>query len=216
MLRTMGFVAQWRSVARTLPAGWSNCRLRLTPSRPADAARSAQLLGPASPGRAGDAILLEVSATQASATERLLGRLDAAGIPGSLELVEADTPDAPQRSTEPGPALLADAWDDLVADAPESWSDLLCIVELRSSDDLGPAALALAPVNPSRHGPDLAFRFRAARRFGYGAAPEMARRCLARLDEQEIPGTLRLLEVRSDTQPHLTQGPTFTVGGRAV
>ena len=78
------------------------------------------------------------------------------------------------------------------------------VVELRSSDELAPAALALAPLNPSRHRGSLAFRFRVARRFGYGAAPEMARRCLERLDELGIPGELRLLEVLSDTQPVLT------------
>ena len=90
------------------------------------------------------------------------------------------------------------------------------VVELRSSDELAPAALALAPLNPSRHKGSLAFRFRVARRFGYGAAPEMARRCLERLDELGIPGELRLLEVLSDTQPVLTQGPTFVVSDRAV
>ena len=83
---------------------------------------------------------------------------------------------------------LAAAWDELVASLPEDWSDLLCLVELRSSDELDPAALALAPVNPSRHEGALGFRFRVARRFGYGAAPGMARRCLERLDEAGIPG----------------------------
>jgi hypothetical protein len=99
---------------------------------------------------------------------------------------------------------------------PEDWSDLLCLIELRSSDELAPAALALAPVNPSRHAGSLAFRFRVARTFGYGAAPGMARRCLERLDETGLPGHLRLLEVFSDTQPVLTQGPTFVVSDRAV
>ena len=111
---------------------------------------------------------------------------------------------------------LAAGWDELVAGLPEDWSDLLCLVELRSSDELDPAALALAPVNPSRHEGTLGFRFRVARRFGYGAAPGMARRCLERLDEAGIPGRLRLLEVFSDTQPVLTQGPTFVVSDRAV
>ena len=44
----------------------------------------------------------------------------------------------------------------------------------------------------------------------------MARRCLERLDELGIPGQLTLLEVLSDTQPVLTQGPTFVVSERAV
>ena len=116
----------------------------------------------------------------------------------------------------PDHVSLASAWDELAAGLPEDWSDVLCLVELRSSDELDPAALALAPVNPSRHGKTLGFRFRVARRFGYGAAPGMARRCLERVDEAGIPGRLRLLEAFSDTKPVLTQGPTFVVSDRAV
>lgn len=210
----MGFVTQWRTIARALPDGWTECRLRLAPARPADAARAARLLGPASPGVAGDEILLSVQPGQGAATERLLARLDSAQIPGSLELASMGEPVPPAAAQ--ASVGLADSWDGIVAGLPESWSDLLCLVELRSSDDLGPAALALAPVNPSRHSSGLAFRFRVAHRFGYGAAPEMARRCLARLDEQRVPGAVRVLESFSDTRPHLTQGPTFAISGRAV
>ena len=146
-----------------------------------------------------------------------MARLDENGIGGALELagqvagVSADSVGngAPSRP-------LAAAWDELAAGLPEDWSDLLCLVELRSSDELDPAALALAPVNPSRHEDTLGFRFRVARRFGYGAAQGMARRCLERLDEAGIPGRLRLLKVFSDSQPVLTQGPTFVVADRAV
>ncbi len=126
---------------------------------------------------------------------------------------------APKRRpprAEPDSASLAAAWDELVAGLPEDWSDVLCLVELRSSDELDSAALALAPVNPSRHEGTLGFRFRVARRFGYGAAPGMARRCLERVDEAGIPGRLRLLEAFSDTKPVLTQGPTFVISDRAV
>ena len=121
-------------------------------------------------------------------------------------------PKSPAAATRP----LAAAWDELVAGLPEDWSDLLVLIELRSSDELDPAALALAPVNPSRHAGALGFRFRVARHFGYGAAPGMARRCLERLDEAGIPGRLTMLEALSDTQPVLTQGPTFVVSDRAV
>ena len=99
---------------------------------------------------------------------------------------------------------------------PDDWSDLLCALELRSTDDLAPAALAVAPLNPSRYGPDLVFHFRVARKYGYGAAPEMARGCLSRLDERRSPVSLRLVEALSDTRPVATQGPTFIVGNRAV
>jgi len=61
-----------------------------------------------------------------------------------------------------------------------------------------------------------AYRFRVARRFGYGASPEMFRRCLERLDGEGIGGTLRILHALSDTKPVSTQGPVWYVGGRSV
>ncbi len=67
-----------------------------------------------------------------------------------------------------------------------------------------------------RDGERLAFRFRSARRFGYGAAEPVVRRCLERLDEAGIPGTVRILHVFSDTNPVGTQGPVWFVGGRNV
>jgi hypothetical protein len=62
----------------------------------------------------------------------------------------------------------------------------------------------------------LAFRFRAARRFGYGASPEMTRRCFERLDAESIRGTVRIEWALSDTRPVYTQGPVWYAGGRAV
>ena len=44
----------------------------------------------------------------------------------------------------------------------------------------------------------------------------MMRRCLARLDEEGIPGVLGLLNVLCDTDPVGTQGPVWRVGGRSV
>ena len=217
MLRAMSLVAQWRTMARSLPEHWSACRLRITPARDKDADETARLLGPASPGRSGTSSLLVVQPGEVNATERLFARLDEAAVRGTLELVTAGEPAAPAvERVDDAPEPLAAAWDALVAALADGWSDLLCLVELRSSDDLAPTALALAPVNPSRHGNELAFRFRVAHSFGYGAAPAMVRRCLARLDEQSIPGSLSLLEAFADTRPVLTQGPTFKVAGRAV
>lgn len=214
----MGYVAQWRAIARTLPEGWARSRLLVSTARDADTERAARLLGPAGPGHSGPDLVLEVTPSGqvgAAAVERLLARLDAEGIGGLLTLSEAEE-GPPASAPDPRETELATAWDALVTVLPGDWSDLLCLLELTSSDDLGPAALELGPLNPSRHGTTLGFRFRVARSFGYGAAPQMARRCLARLDERGIPGTLSLLEARSATRPVLTQGPTFTVGGRAV
>lgn len=213
MLRAVGLVAQWRTIARSLPAGWTECRLVLETEDGRQADRAARLLGPLSPGRSEDSLVLRAELPGAAALERLLSRLDEEGIAGTLDVAATTTAATGRDERRPE---LAEAWDGLAAGLPEDWSDLLCLVELTSSDDLGPAALELAPLNPSRHGKTLGFRFRAARSFGYGAAPQMARRCLARLDERGIPGSLILLEALSSTRPVLTQGPTFTVGGRAV
>ncbi len=220
----MGLGAQWSSIAGGLPEHWADVQLRLSLDRPSSADRAAVLLGPIGPGRAEDELRLSVSAADSGPAQlrRLLARLDDEGIRGSLELIsETDEPAA----VEPAAALeealeahapLAAAWEELAAALPDDWSDLLCALELRSTDDLAPAALAVAPLNPSRYGPDLVFHFRVARKYGYGAAPEMARRCLSRLDERRIYGRLRLVEALSDTRPVATQGPTFIVGNRAV
>ena len=218
MLRAVGLVAQWDAMVAELPAGWREIGLRLRLARPEDALRAAALVGSLSPGVAEDGLHLRATSggeAGPGAVRRLLARLDDQGMYGTLELageVAATSVESVEDSSTP----LAQAWDELVAGLPEDWSDLLCFVELRSSDELDPAALALAPLNPSRQQGALGFRFRVARRFGYGAAPGMARRCLERLDEAGIPGRLTLLEVFSDTQPVLTQGPTFVVSDRAV
>ena len=44
----------------------------------------------------------------------------------------------------------------------------------------------------------------------------MVRRCLARLDEEGIPGEVRVLRALSDTHPVGTQGPVWYVGGKAT
>ena len=89
-------------------------------------------------------------------------------------------------------------------------------VELDSSDYLERGALLLAPVNPARVQERLAFRFRAARRFGYGASGGMTQRCFERLDGEGITGQVHVLRALSDTKPVYTQGPVWYVGGRAV
>ena len=151
MLRAMGLVAQWDAMVAELPAGWPEIGLRLRLARPEDAARAAALLGLLSPGVAGDDLHLRVTshgATGPGVARRLLARLDEEGIGGTLELVGEVTAAAADESVDAPTKPLAAAWDELVAGLPEDWSDLLCLVELRSSDELDPAALALAPVEP--------------------------------------------------------------------
>jgi hypothetical protein len=214
---------QWRRIQAKLPEDWVHARLALTVSSPGRAERASALLGPLTPGRAAEVVRFEVlrrgHAQSPIAVDRALSRLDEERIRGALELVEAQTaaPAGYERAAAPVAAMpVADAWDALVADLPEDWSDVYAEVALTSSDDLDPAALALAPINPGRYGSALAFRFRCARSFGYGASQGMVRRCFARLDETGISGTLNLLRVLSDTKPVGTQGPVWYVEGKAV
>jgi hypothetical protein len=89
-------------------------------------------------------------------------------------------------------------------------------VRFDSTDYVERGALLLSPVNPSRYGGKPGFRFRTARRFGYGVSPGMARRSLERLDAEDIRGSVRILRALSDTRPAQTQGPVWYLGGRAV
>ena len=214
----MGLVEQWRAIEQGLPEGWGEARLRLTVQDEAEAARAAALLGPANPARRGKVIWFYVSRVGGGPVPdlvvRLLGRVDGAGIQGALELVDV-TEAAAQAPARRRPTLV-EQWDSLLAELPADWSDIWAEVELTSSDYLERGALLLAPVNPARAGKRLAYRFRVARRFGYGASAEMTRRCLERLDEEGITGEVRILHALSDTKPVATQGPVWYVGGQAV
>ena len=44
----------------------------------------------------------------------------------------------------------------------------------------------------------------------------MAQRCLERLDEEGIRGSIRVLWALSDTRPVQTQGPVWYSGGKSV
>jgi hypothetical protein len=218
MLSLVALVDQWRAIERSLPDGWGEARLRLIVDHEAEAARVAALLAPLNPGRHRSVITFQVarlgSGSSPDLVSRLLARVDAAGINGSLHLVRAG--ESPATHAEPRRRALADQWDEAVAALPEDWSDVYAEVELASSDYLERGALLLAPLNPARFGDRPAFRFRAARRFDYGASAQMARRCFERLGAEGISGTLRVLYVLSDTKPVYTQGPVWYAGGRVV
>lgn len=214
----MTLVAQWRHIEDGLLEDWGDARLLLTVEEEGDCARAAALLGPLNPGRSGKRVRFYAARRGAGfgpeAVRRLLGRLDEEGIEGDLELVSVS--EAERMAAQPGGERLAEAWDDAVAGLPEDWSDVYAELELDSSDYLEPAALRVAPLNPSRYGGKPGFRFRCARRFGYGASPGMVRRCLERLDEAGIGGEVRILRALSDTKPVGTQGPVWLVGGKSV
>jgi hypothetical protein len=201
-----------------LPDGWAEAVVRTTVADPADGDRAAAVLGPLAPGRSGAVFSVRVSrsgvgAPSVDAVRRSLDRLEAGGVDARVT-IDAGTA-AVRADDERRP--LAGSWDELLTDLPADWSDLYLEVELLSSSDADHGALLLGPVNPLlAGGARSAFRFRAARRFGYGASPGMVRRSLERLDGAGITGRLRLLRVMSETEPVLTQGPVWREAGRAV
>jgi hypothetical protein len=209
------------AILASLPSGWSEARLVVSVG-PEHADRAALILAPLTPGRSGGTFRIAVTSSggggsSVEAVRRVLERLDGEvgdarlALPGTAAFEIA----APRREA-PRPGIAA-AFDELVARLPDDWSDLYLELELVSSSDVERAALLLGPVNPFLHeGARPVFRFRSARRFGYGAAPEMTRRSLARLDEEGIAGSLRVLRVQSDVAPVFTQGPVWREGGRAV
>jgi hypothetical protein len=219
MLQLVRLVEQWRSIEQELPAAWAEARLELQMADERQAARAAAILGPTNPGRSGSTVRFAAARGGAGAgpdaIARLLNRLDRERIAGTLTLADAREREAPADAGDRRPSLAA-AWTRELAGLPDDWSDLLGQVDFRSSDQLDRAALLLAPLNPTRYGEATGFRFRAARRFGYGASPQMVRRCLERCDEERIVGRIEILRVLSDTKPVATQGPVWYVGGKAV
>jgi hypothetical protein len=209
---------QWREIERELPADWSDAHLLLRVADPEHAVRAAAMLTPLMPGRNGNEIRFHAARRGAGAgpdaVRRVLRRLDDERVQGNLQLVSTGKPEPGVLAVEA--PRLTQAWDRALASLPPDWSDLYAELELTSSDQLERAALLLSPVNPARYGGKPGFRFRVARRFGYGASPDMVRRCLERLDREAIKGQLRILRVLSDTDPVATQGPVWYVEGKAV
>jgi hypothetical protein len=218
MLAPVRLAAQWAEIRAGMPGDFGEARLRLKVPDEAQAIRASALLAPLLAGRSGTEIRFVCTGRAGPQSEdvvrRLLDRLDREGIWGELELVSRSE-DETSRSIESVVAAspLSTAWENAVSSLPSDWTDIYAEVELTSSDHLAPAALVLSPLNPARDGQRFAFRFRCSRNFGYGAAEGMVRRCLTRLEEARIPGTVRILRSLSDTHPVQTQGPVWYVGG---
>ena len=213
----MALAEQWRSIRADLPEDWGEAKLDVSISDPDRRSRAAALLGPAGPGRVGDDLRLSVfragGGIGPDQAAKLFRKLDEERIRGTIAL--ADVSERQQRQEAPRqPAAVL--WDVAEATLPPDWSDLLAEVDLVSSDHLSRAALLLAPLNPSRVRDRSALRFRVARTFGYGASPQMTRRCLERLDAEAIPGRLTVVHVLSDTDNVATQGPVWRLAGKAV
>ncbi len=214
MLRAMALVDQWNTVSAGLGDDWAGAQLQLRLARPETAARASALLAPLAPARSGESLTLFVS-PRSGGVERALARLDREKIKGTLALLAStDAVAAPEPAVSP---KLGEAWDTLLRTLPPDWSDLLVELELGSSDYVAPTSLLMTPLNARRtESGRPALRFRVARSAGYGAAPQMARRCLERCDQDGIGGELRLLRVLSGTLHAQTQGPVWQISGRTV
>lgn len=217
----MKLVDQWRSIEDALPAGWEDVRITLTTDNPADLRRAAHVLGSIGAGRLGSSLVFHVRRAGGShgpqAARCLLECLDRDPTLCRLEQSQVQVA-APTLAAEAAPLTnaVAESWDAALAPLPADWTDLLCELELESSDCLARAALLCAPLNPTRDASRLAFTFRCSGRLGYGASRSMARRCLERLDGGCIAGSVRVLRVLSDTDNVDTQGPVWLVGGKSL
>ena len=213
----MRAVEQWERIAEGLPERWEEARLSFTVEDPAEIGTAAGVLAPLGPGRAGVALGFHVRPSGGPAgvesVRNLLERLDRKRIWGSLEL--AHSRDAVAVASPVEITSLVTAWEQELAKLPPDWSDLLCELELGSSDFLARAALLGAPLNPTRNPDALALRFRVGRG-GYGTSPEMTRRCFERMDAEGITGRIRVLNALSNVGNVATQGPVWRVAGRAV
>jgi hypothetical protein len=213
MLTTVPLADDFRASLRTLPDDWSDARLAVTFESEQQAARAASLLGMINASRHGNDVRFSTARQGADTVLRALRRLDREGLAGELKLVGSVAEPAPAPRAG---ASLAAAWAAEEAKLPPDWTDLYAELDLHSTDYLDGAALLLAPLNPSRVSDRAAFCFRVARSFGYGASPQMLRRCLERLDEAGITGELTTLYVLSDTKPVGTQGPVLYIGGKVL
>jgi hypothetical protein len=209
---------QWAQIEESLDADWAEVRLAFTPE--GSPSEAAAVLGPMQPVRVGDELRFHVTRSDGGAerARNTLTRLDRKRLWGTLRLIDVAADTAPSRMAAAPAATrpLADAWDDALASLPPDWSDLLCELELDSSDHVPRAALLGAPLNPSRVPGATALRFRVSGKRGYGVSPQMARRCFERMDAEAITGRITVLHGLSDTENADTQGPVWRLAGRSV
>ncbi len=220
----MRAVEQWTAIEDSLGGAWEDVDLAFVVEDPGTVGSAAGVLGPLGAGRSGNVLRMHVT-NRAGGREKLLnllGHLDRKRLWGTLELVGASVPAPPEAEPglEPGEgvsiqAVLAD-WDVAMTALPPGWTDLLCELELESTDLLPRAALLGAPLNLTRVPGERALRFRVSNGLGYGASAGMVRRCLERMDAEGIQGRVRVLEGLSDTENVATQGPVWRIAGRSV
>ena len=215
----MAAADQWARIEEALDPEWAELRLAFAPE--GAFAEAAAVLGPLQPVLVGDELRFHVTRSDGGAerTRNTLSRLDRKRVWGTLALIDvaaSDSPAAIDGRADRDALGLADSWDEAISSLPPDWSDLLCELELDSSDHVPRAALLGAPMNPTRVPDANALRFRASGKQGYGVSPQMARRCFERMDAEGITGRIAILNALSDTENADTQGPVWRVAGRSV
>ena len=211
-------VDQWKTLGSELPETWSSVELEFRLEQRGEAELASRLLGPAQPRRPEPGVLRfrvarDGTAPSPDGIQRLFRRIDAERVHGKLALVgqtaRGTTPELVEES-------LVESWDAAEQSLPADWSHVVCEVELRSTDYVDRASLNCVPMNLRRMGDTPRLRFRAARTFGYGAAPQMVRRCFERCDHDGIKGTVRVLNAVSSSDPVGTQGPVWITNATHV
>jgi hypothetical protein len=219
----MQAAAQWKLIEDQLGPDWEEARFSFSVEDAGAVGDAAAVLAPLGPGRSGSELRFQVQRKGGGPDklQNLLRRLDRKRIWGTLALVESrvEAPTAAPPVEQDDGLRLLETWDAALADLPPGWRDLLCELELDSTDYLPRAALLGAPLNPTRNPTEIALRFRVSAGGGYGSygtSPGMARRCLERMEGDGITGRVRAVSVLSDTGYEATQGPVWRIAGRAV
>ena len=193
---------QWAQIEAGLAADWSEVQLSFTPE--GSVADAAAVLGPLQPGRVGTELRLHIQRAEGGVerARNVFRRVDARRIWGTLSVIGVIEDVAPAAVPAPVETTrsLAAQWDEALAELPPDWSDILCVLELDSSDHLPRAALLGAPLNPSRVPGEIALRFRASGKQGYGVSPQMARRCFERMDAEAISGSVSVMYGLSENE----------------
>jgi hypothetical protein len=214
----MRAVDQWMEIQAGLPEGWSEARLAFVPE--GSVPDAAALLAPLGPGRVGDELRVHVTRAGSGAerARNVFGRLDERRAWGTLRLLGAASEAAVEPTAPPPRAArtLVESWEDVQSELPPDWSDVLCQLSLDSSDRVPRAALLGAPLNPTRVPGEVAIRFRASGKQGYGTSSGMVRRCLERMDADGITGRISVVFGLADADNAVTQGPVWRVRGRSV
>ncbi|MBA3374592.1 MAG: hypothetical protein H0U00_02055 [Actinobacteria bacterium] len=211
---------QWKLIERDLGPDWDEAHFVFSIEDAGSIGDAAAVLAPLGPGRAGGELRFNVARRGGGPDKlrNLVARLDRKRIWGTLTLVESRSePRETTSAAEPVEAVgLVESWDAALAELPPGWRDLLCELELDSTDYLPRAALLGAPLNPTRNPEEIALRFRVSSGVGYGTSPGMARRCLERIEGDGITGRTRVLNVLSDTGNEATLGPVWRIAGSSV